>query len=105
MSGQQSELRRSDQDDGMEIFFMRSIIVDGIAGINSRDYGYQFYTIKNDYWESDELALTDLGYVDDSDDAISWESPYHPVPRRYGEIDEEMWLREGVIVGKNQVVW
>lgn len=77
---------------------MRQVTVDGIYSRNNRDYGYHFYTIKPDYWESEEKYVVD-GHIDSNE--VFWEGAYAPVPYCYGEIDEERWMKTGVISAKD----
>lgn len=88
--------------DNTEIFYMRRITVDGIHGMNEREHGYQFFTMKPDYWESEEIHELN-GFI--HSDEVFWESPYAPIPLMYGEMDEELWLKEGIVCGKKQEEW
>jgi hypothetical protein len=44
--------------------------------------------------------MTEEGYVDDSNWFVPWDSPYMPLTYKYGEIDDEHWLKYGLIRGK-----
>lgn len=101
------ELFWESRNDGLRNFSMRWIVVDGIYSSNSRDYGYQFYHVKVDYWEYEDLLVDKDGYIDDSryTDNVPWSSPATPIPYEYGDIDERAWLEDGIIVGVNQPRW
>lgn len=93
-------------DYGLDHYFMESVEVDGIQGWNNRDYGYQFFNIKNDTLEEfeyyDDLASEEEGYIDDQKGYVPWDSPNHMIPYHLGEIDEERWLKDGIITVKNR---
>lgn len=75
---------------------MRWVVVDGIYGSNNREFGFNFYSIKPDYWEIEE-KYEDDGYLDEEN--VYWESPYAPISLARGEIDMETWMSEGIIRG------
>lgn len=93
------ELRRSSYSDELDLFYMREIIVDGVYGRNTREYGYQFYTVKKDFWDEEERQVSEDGYLDDTDDIVAWESPYIPLPQKFGDVDVDHWVRYGEVVG------
>lgn len=97
------ELRRVDIGGGLEAVSMNRITVDGIYGSNSRDYGFQIYTVKDDVPEVEFHYVDKDGTLDDDD--VYWEGPWQPILRKYGEIDEEAWIKEGLIMGVNQERW
>lgn len=94
-----SELFRSANSDGTETFSMRHIAVDGMFTSNNRDYGYNFFSMKPDYWPIEDKYVDQGGYL--TEDAVYWEGAYSPIPYSYGEMDEEEWLRSGTIVAIN----
>lgn len=64
-------------------FSMREIEVDGIYGKVNKLFGVMMFTLKEDHY-----------------DATSWDSPYIYRHDSY-EIDEQAWLRTGVIKSLN----
>lgn len=96
------QLQRATFSDELDLFFMKEIMVDGIYSRNNREYGFQFYTVKPDYWDAEHRLEDEDGFINDEDDLIAWESPYAPVPLMYGEMDEELWLKEGIVCGKKE---
>lgn len=95
-------LRRESVYDGVDAIWMREITVDGMHARNTREHGFQFYTIKRDHWPEEVRMETD-GYLDDregSEEAF-WESPYSPLSYAVGDVDEEWFLRTGEVRSKN----
>jgi hypothetical protein len=95
-------LMRSFIDDyGLEHYEMERIEVDGIVSWNDRNYGYQFFNIKSDTLEPldyyDDLASEEEGYIDDRKGFVPWDSAYSGLPLSLGEINEEVWLKDGII--------
>lgn len=77
---------------------MRSITVDGIYGRNTREHGFNFFSIKPDYYYTPEDPNEVDGYLDEED--VYWGSPYAPISQDRGDIDMEAWMSEGIVRGK-----
>jgi hypothetical protein len=109
MSAQELDTRVGSLDgEEVRFFSMHTISVDDIHtrtrnGLDVyhnlmfvlKDDGLQVYEDRNQFFAHPD----ENDYLDDSKDGVAWSGGYSPVPYRYGEIDEEAWLRGGSIIG------
>lgn len=97
-----SELRRGHNGDLIH-YSMESISVDGIFGTSYQNFhGGYFFSLKSDLRPWEEEWKQD--YLDDTQGRVPWNGAWIIFPEahpKYGEIDEELWLQNGSIVGKN----
>jgi hypothetical protein len=101
------DVTRVDGPDGTNIISMDHITVDGIHS-NRGDWMWvgNMITIKNDVHSVEiELADKNGGYLDDQydidADGVFWDAPHITEPYAHGEIDEEMYLKYGTVIGVN----
>lgn len=88
-----TELHEEVHDD-LRYFSMSSITVDGITSFRNKDYGVNFFTMKYDF--KGEVPREDQdGYCN----LIHFDEPHIPNPYANGEIDEEVWIKTGIIIG------
>ncbi len=68
-------------NNGLQLFRMLSIEVDGI---------------QRHMWE-DDTTIQPMFAVKEDPTIIDWDAAYTPLSYKYGKIDEEAWLKYGVI--------
>lgn len=88
----------------MVFFGAREIVVDGIAS-TACDMNYRSTVTRNpiispkeDYLPSEDRAQRRDGYM--HSEHANWDSPYKPVLYVDGDIDDEVFVLTGLIVGK-----
>jgi len=97
-----SDLMSNISEDGLRQFWMYEITVDGIPSEKLNKYGGFFFNQKEDFYPFEALSENPEGYIDDTVPGFNvfWEGQYSPHPYALGEIDEELWMREGIITHK-----
>jgi hypothetical protein len=91
-----SELTVITRDD-LVYWSMTEIEVDGIKSKTKKPYGNYFFSVKED---AHPLEATEAEYLGSHGTAM-WNSPHSvrdEVSYKYGEIDEELWLKKGFVV-------
>lgn len=73
-------------------------VVDGIPyNLNCDTTTVQFmFMVKTDVGRFEERHIREDGYMDSIH--AKWSSPYSPLDYRHGEVDEEVWLRFGLVL-------
>lgn len=83
-------------------FYANDIEVDGVSCTRSRGgmdtvYSSPMFTMKEDSSDYEQRNVDDSGYMDSN--VANWNSPYIVNDFHRGEIDEEIWLKFGLILG------
>lgn len=90
---------------GLRYFHMSEIEVDGVYRNSGHDiYSSPIVSFKDDYLNpiaKQWVDEADLVWLDDTNEEVIWSGMYDGRPYKYGDMDEDLWLKHGAIVGKN----
>jgi hypothetical protein len=91
-------------------FSARVAVVDGIESNYWNTVGDfsvhpgRMFDLKYEY-HSGEIYEGKDGFIIDRDGNIPWDGEYQPVPLKYGEIDEDIFVKTGLIIGMDDPVY